>query len=65
MTSELRYLIKVHSDHEACSEQESLAELLTDLRAAADDLDLNLDRAYFQAITLSESRDPRPFSPII
>ena len=65
MTNELRYLIMVHSDHEACSEQESLTELLAALRAAADDLDLNLDRAFLQAHALCESRDPRPFYPRI
>jgi hypothetical protein len=65
MTSELRYLIKVHSDHEACSEQESLAELLTDVHAAADDLGLDLDRAYLQAKAHFESHDPSPFCPCI
>jgi hypothetical protein len=65
MTTELRHLIVVHSNHEACSEQDSLAELLADLRATADELGLDLDRAYFQANLLSESRDPRPFYPFI
>jgi hypothetical protein len=49
MTSELRYLLKTTSDGEACSDQESLRVLLADLRAVADDLDLDFARAYFEA----------------
>jgi hypothetical protein len=46
MTSELRYLLKTCSDCEACSDQESLRVLLTDLRAVADDLDLDFVAAF-------------------
>ena len=65
MTSELRHLIKVHSDHQVCTEQESLAELLTHLRAAANDLDLDLDRAYLQAKVPFEPGDLPSFCPRI
>jgi hypothetical protein len=46
MTSELRYPLKTTSDYEACSDQESLRCLLTDLRAVADDLDLDFAVAF-------------------
>jgi hypothetical protein len=65
MTSELRYLITVHSDHEVCDEQESLANLLSDLHTAANDMDLDLDGAYFQAKAHFESRDLLSFCPCI
>jgi hypothetical protein len=57
MTSELRYLLKTASDCEACSDQESLCRLLTDLRAVADDLDLDFAGAYPKARIFSERRD--------
>jgi hypothetical protein len=41
VTSELRYLLKTNSDCEGCSDQDSLRDLLADLRAVADDLDLD------------------------
>jgi hypothetical protein len=65
MTSELQYFIRFYGNPEVCSEQESLTELLTDLRTAANNLDLDLDRAYLQAKTQFESRDPSPFCPCI
>jgi hypothetical protein len=65
MSSELRYLLKTDSDCEACSDQASLGDLLTDLRAVADDLGLDFAAAYLEAGTLSELRDPSPFYPCI
>jgi hypothetical protein len=65
MTSELRYLLKTASDCEACSDQESLRALLTDLREVADDLYLDFGAAYLDAGTLSELRDQSPFCPCI
>jgi hypothetical protein len=65
MTNELRHLIKVHSGHEACSDQKSLGDLLADLREAADDLDLDFDQAFFQSRTRFESLDSSPFYPCI
>jgi hypothetical protein len=41
MISELEYLLKTHSDHEALSDQSSLRDLVTDLRRLADDLGLD------------------------
>ena len=65
MTSELRYLLKTNSDCEACSDQESLYLLLTDLRVVADDLHLDFARAGLEAGTLSELRDPASVDPCI
>jgi hypothetical protein len=65
MTSELRYLLKINSDCEACNDQESLSVLLTDLRAVADDLQLNFTRAYLEAGPLSELRDPSCWYPCL
>jgi hypothetical protein len=65
MTSELRYLITVHSNHEVCDEQESLAKLLSDLHTAAHDVDLDLDGAYCQAKAHIESSDLLSFCPCI
>jgi hypothetical protein len=65
MCSELRFLLKTNSDCEACTDHESLCQLLTDLRILADDLDLDFARAYLQAGTLSELRDQSPFCPSI
>jgi hypothetical protein len=63
--SELRYLLKPNSDCDACSDQESLRALLTDLRGLACDLDLDVTKAYREAGTLSELHDPFPFCPSI
>jgi hypothetical protein len=65
MNSELRHLLKTNSDHEACSDQESLANLLTNLRVVADDLILDFDRADHTAGTVHELRDDVPFCPTI
>jgi hypothetical protein len=65
MTSELQYLLKTNSDCEACSDQASLGNLLTDLRAVADDLGLDFAGANLEAGTLYELRDPSPFYPCI
>jgi hypothetical protein len=64
MTSELRYLLKVNSDCEGCSDQVSLSNLLTDLRVA-DDLALDFGRADIEAETLYELRTQSPFDPCI
>jgi hypothetical protein len=65
MTSELRYLLKTNSNCEACCDQASLRDLLTDLRAVADDLGLDFAGAYLEAGTLAELRDETPFCPSI
>jgi hypothetical protein len=65
MTSELRNLIKVHSNHSVCSDQESLGELLGYLRLTADDLQLNFDQAHHQAKAFIELHDMTPFCPCI
>jgi hypothetical protein len=41
MLSELEYLLRTHSDHEALSDQSSLQDLVSDLRRLADDLGLD------------------------
>ena len=41
MLSELEYLLRTHSDHEALNDQSSLRVVLTDLRRLADDLGLD------------------------
>ena len=65
MTSELRDLLKTNSDCEACSNQESLCVLLSDLRVVADDLHLDFARAGLEAGTLSELRSLSSFNPCI
>jgi hypothetical protein len=65
MTSELRYLIKTSSECEGSSDQESLRLLLADLRAVADDLDLDFGKANFEAETLPETQDWFQFDPSI
>ena len=65
MTSELRHLLKTTSEREACSDQESLCVLLTELRLVANDLYLDFSGAYLEAGTLSELRDPSVFFPCI
>jgi SAM-dependent methyltransferase len=62
MTSELRYLLKTNSDHEVCSDQASLRDLFADLRALADDLDLDFGEAYREAEIV---RDLSCFDPVI
>ena len=65
MNSELQYLLKTNSDCEACTDQESLCNLLADLRVVADDLDLDFAGACFEAGDLSVWRDQSPFDPCI
>jgi hypothetical protein len=65
MTSELRYLLKTNSDSEGCSDQASLRDLLSDLRAVAEDLDLNFDGARLAAEGLRELRAQWAFDPCI
>jgi hypothetical protein len=62
MTSELRYLLKINSDNEVCSDQASLRDLLADLRALADDLDLDFGEANHEAEIVG---DPLRFIPSI
>ena len=45
MTCELEYLLKTNSNCEGCGDQESLRDLITDLRVVADELDLNFPAA--------------------
>ena len=54
MFSELEYLIKSHSDHEALSDQSSLRDVLTDLRQVADSLGLNFPLALAGAKTAAD-----------
>jgi hypothetical protein len=65
MTTELRYLLKSNSECEACTDQESLCVLLTDLRAVADDLDLDFAGASLRAGDLVALRDLLSFCPNI
>ena len=65
MNSELRYLLKTNSNCEGCSDQESLGNLLCDLREVACDLDLNFDQASHDAKTLHQERDASVFDPCI
>ena len=65
MTYELRYLLKTNSDHEVCNDQRSLGDLLTDLRALAEDLELDFGGAYLKAGILFELHDQSPFCPSI
>ena len=65
MISELRYLLKTNSDCEACSDQESLCVLLTDLRAVAGDLLLDFSGASLGSRILPELLDPSSFVPCI
>jgi hypothetical protein len=65
MNSELCYLLKTNSNCEGCSDQQSLGNLLSDLRAVACDLDLDFDRASHQAETLHQERNLSAFDPCI
>jgi hypothetical protein len=65
MNSELRYLLKTNSDCEACTDQESLRALLTDLRGVARDLGLDFAGAHLEAGALSELRDQSACWPCI
>jgi hypothetical protein len=65
MTSELRFLLKTASESKACSDQESLCELLSDLRVVAEDLDLDFAGAKRDAEIITELRDQSPFCPCI
>jgi hypothetical protein len=65
MTGELRYLLKTHSDQEACSDQESLGDLLADLHEMADDLDLDFVGAYQEAECRHHSESVTGFDPCI
>lgn len=65
MISELRYLLKTNSNHKACNDQASLGDLLSDLRAVADDLGLDFGGAYLDAGTFAELRNDLPFYPSI
>jgi hypothetical protein len=65
MNNELRYLLRTNSECEACSDQESLCVLLTDLRVVADDLELDFGRAYLRAGPPPELDDPSSFCPCI
>jgi hypothetical protein len=65
MTGELRYLLKTHSDQEACSDQESLGDLLADVREMADELDLDFAGASHEAECRRESNGLKAFDPCI
>jgi len=65
MISELRYLLKTMSECEACSDQESLRALLADLRAVADDLDLDFAGALLPARPSHDGCDQMVFDPSI
>jgi hypothetical protein len=65
MTTELRYLLKSNSDHEARSDQASLGDLLADLRAVADDLELDFAGANRVAEARCDFSDKWPFYPRI
>ena len=62
MTSKLRYLLKTNGDHDVCSDQASLQDLVADLRTLAVDLDLDFGEAYREA---KIARDPLLFDPYI
>ena len=63
MLNELQYLLKMHSDHEALSDQSSLRDLVTDLRLLAADLGLDFQSALVGA---SAEYDTLPsFDPCI
>jgi hypothetical protein len=53
MTAELQNLLKTNSNCEGCSDQASLRDLLTDLRAVADELDLSFAAASRDAAAAS------------
>ena len=55
MFSELEYLIKSHSDHEALSDQSSLRDIVADLRQVADNLGLNFALALAGAKTAADA----------
>jgi hypothetical protein len=61
MNSELRYLLKTNSECEGCNDQQSLRDLLIDLRAVADDLDLDFNGASVEV----EALDLSGFDPCI
>jgi hypothetical protein len=65
MTSAVRYLLNTNSALEACSDQESLRKLLTDLRAVAEDLELNLALARLEAETRFVPGDSSQSGPVI
>jgi hypothetical protein len=65
MNNELEYLLKTTSDCEACSDQESVCLLLTDLQAVADDLDLDFTRASVEATILAARPEPFVLDPCI
>ena len=66
MLSELEYLLKTHSEHEALSEQSSLRDLVTDLHRVADDLGLDFRLALARA-EVEDDPVPTPaaFDPCI
>ena len=49
MLNELKYLLRMHGDHEAQSDQTSLRDLVADLRRLADDLGLDFRLALASA----------------
>jgi hypothetical protein len=65
MTSELRNLLKINSNNEACSDQASLCACLAELQAVADDLNLDFAGAYREAEARHQSSEPANFDPCI
>jgi hypothetical protein len=61
MFGELEYLLRMHSDHEARSEQSSLRDLITDLRRLADDLGLD----FRSALAGAGVENPAPPGPTL
>jgi len=55
MLSELEFLLKTHSDHEALSDQSSLRDVVTDLRRLADDLELDFRLALAGAMAAADA----------
>ena len=66
MLSELNYLLRMHGDHEAMSDQSSLRDLVTDLRRLAADLGLDF-RSALAGAEVEDDPFPtlRAFDPCI
>jgi hypothetical protein len=61
MLGELQYLLRMHGDHEALSDQSSLRDLITDLRRLADDMGLDFQSALAGA-EIGDVLLPTPWS---
>ena len=65
MNYELEYLLKTNSNSEGCGDQQSLGDLLADLRAVADGLELDFICATSQAEPVHRTRYLAEFDPCI